>query len=69
VQQEAHQLIEEFMLLANMSVARLIADAFPGRAMLRWAMRGGSTQGVHGQVLLWFCFRAFGVMDRCCWTT
>jgi hypothetical protein len=36
VQMEAHQLIEEFMLLANMSVARLIAEAFPGRAMLRW---------------------------------
>ncbi len=35
VQREANKLVEEFMLLANMSVAALIADAFPGRALLR----------------------------------
>lgn len=35
VQREANQLVEEFMLLANMSVAALIARAFPGRALLR----------------------------------
>mmetsp|Transcript_30979 Transcript_30979/g.79024 ORF Transcript_30979/g.79024 Transcript_30979/m.79024 type:complete len:1166 (-) Transcript_30979:319-3816(-) len=35
VQQEANQLVEEYMLLANMSVARLISDAFPDRALLR----------------------------------
>lgn len=35
VQREANQLVEEFMLLANMSVARMIAGAFPDRAMLR----------------------------------
>ncbi|KAG2425885.1 hypothetical protein HYH02_014948 [Chlamydomonas schloesseri] len=35
VQQEANQLVEEFMLLANMSVADCIADTFRDRAMLR----------------------------------
>ena len=35
VQREANQLVEEFMLLANMSVAKMIADAFPERALLR----------------------------------
>ena len=35
VQREANKLVEEFMLLANMSVAALIADAFPERALLR----------------------------------
>ena len=35
VQREANQLVEEFMLLANMSVARIVADAFPERALLR----------------------------------
>eukprot|EP00887_Chlorella_sp_A99_P000156 scaffold16.g156.t1 len=32
---EANQLVEEFMLLANMSAARLAASAWPGRALLR----------------------------------
>ncbi|KAL0033647.1 hypothetical protein WJX79_009647 [Trebouxia sp. C0005] len=35
VQREANQLVEEFMLLANMSVANIVADAFPECAMLR----------------------------------
>ena len=35
MQREANQLVEEFMLLANMSVARMVAAAFPDRAMLR----------------------------------
>ena len=35
VQREANQLVEEFMLLANMSVAKVVADAFPERALLR----------------------------------
>ena len=35
VQREANKLVEEFMLLANMSVAALVADAFPERALLR----------------------------------
>ncbi len=35
VQREANQLVEEFMLLANMSVAKIVADAFPERALLR----------------------------------
>ncbi|KAK9829114.1 hypothetical protein WJX72_003965 [[Myrmecia] bisecta] len=35
IQRESNQLVEEFMLLANMSVARLIARAFPDRAILR----------------------------------
>jgi exoribonuclease R len=35
VQREANKLVEEFMLLANMSVAALIAGAFPARALLR----------------------------------
>lgn len=35
VQREANQMIEEFMLLANMAVARYIANVFPDRAMLR----------------------------------
>ena len=34
-QKEANQLVEEFMLLANMAVARTIALAWPERAMLR----------------------------------
>lgn len=34
-QREANQLVEEFMLLANMSVAKFIAEAFPDRAVLR----------------------------------
>lgn len=34
-QREANWLVEEFMLLANMSVARFIADALPERAVLR----------------------------------
>ena len=35
VQREANQLVEEFMLLANMAAARLISAAFPDRALLR----------------------------------
>ena len=35
VQREANQLVEECMLLANMSVAKIVADAFPERALLR----------------------------------
>ncbi|MEW5299114.1 MAG: hypothetical protein WDW36_002160 [Sanguina aurantia] len=35
IQSDANHLVEEFMLLANMSVATLISDAFPDRAMLR----------------------------------
>ena len=35
VQREANQLVEEFMLLANMSVAKIVADAFPEQALLR----------------------------------
>ena len=35
MQREANQLVEEFMLLANMSVARMVAGAFPERALLR----------------------------------
>lgn len=35
VQREANQLVEEFMLLANMTVAKIVADAFPDRALLR----------------------------------
>ena len=34
-QQEANELVAEFMLLANMSVAQLIGRAFPESAMLR----------------------------------
>jgi DIS3-like exonuclease 2 len=32
---EANQLVEEFMLLANRTVARIIAEEFPDRALLR----------------------------------
>jgi DIS3-like exonuclease 2 len=35
VQREANQLVEEFMLLANLSVAQIISTAFPALAMLR----------------------------------
>lgn len=35
VQREANQLVEEFMLLANMSVAKIVANAFPEQALLR----------------------------------
>ncbi len=42
--QEANQLVEEFMLLANMSVANYIAQAFRDRAMLRCDC-GGATRG------------------------
>ena len=31
LQKEANQLVEEFMLLANMTTARLVADAWPDR--------------------------------------
>ena len=34
-QKEANQLVEEFMLLANLTVAEIIAEAFPSLAMLR----------------------------------
>ncbi|GAB4816026.1 hypothetical protein N2152v2_003072 [Parachlorella kessleri] len=34
-QREANQLVEEFMLLANMTAARMVAEAFPDRALLR----------------------------------
>ena len=34
-QKEANELVAEFMLLANMSVAQLIGMAFPDKAMLR----------------------------------
>jgi DIS3-like exonuclease 2 len=30
-QREANQLVEEFMLLANMTTARMVAEAFPDR--------------------------------------
>lgn len=32
---EANQLVEEFMLLANIQVALTISDAFPDRSLLR----------------------------------
>ena len=32
---EANQLVEEFMLLANMAVAKTVAAAFPDRGLLR----------------------------------
>jgi DIS3-like exonuclease 2 len=35
LQREANHLVEEFMLLANMRVARLISSAFPADALLR----------------------------------
>jgi len=35
VQREANQLVEEFMLLANIQVALIISDAFPDRSLLR----------------------------------
>ena len=35
IQKEANQLVEEFMLLANMTTARMISDVFPDRALLR----------------------------------
>ncbi len=35
VQREANQLVEELMLKANMAVAALLADAWPGAALLR----------------------------------
>eukprot|EP00200_Dunaliella_tertiolecta_P013933 CAMPEP_0202393696 /NCGR_PEP_ID=MMETSP1127-20130417/93044_1 /ASSEMBLY_ACC=CAM_ASM_000462 /TAXON_ID=3047 /ORGANISM="Dunaliella tertiolecta, Strain CCMP1320" /LENGTH=1176 /DNA_ID=CAMNT_0048996285 /DNA_START=55 /DNA_END=3585 /DNA_ORIENTATION=+ len=35
VQQEANKLVEEFMLLTNISVAKIISAAFPDRALLR----------------------------------
>ena len=34
-QEQANELVAEFMLLANMSVAQLIGMAFPENAMLR----------------------------------
>lgn len=33
LQKEANQLVEEFMLLANMTAARMVADAFPDRSV------------------------------------
>jgi exoribonuclease R len=35
VQREANQTIEEFMLLANRSVAKFISEVYPDRALLR----------------------------------
>lgn len=35
-QLETNSLVEEFMLLANISVARKIQDAYPATAVLRW---------------------------------
>ncbi|GIL48122.1 hypothetical protein Vafri_4822 [Volvox africanus] len=35
VQKEANQLVEEFMVLANISVAQFVSGVFPDRAMLR----------------------------------
>jgi hypothetical protein len=37
-QGEANQLIEEFMLLANMRVAQMIAAGLPERSLLRWVV-------------------------------
>jgi DIS3-like exonuclease 2 len=34
-QKEANRLVEEFMLAANMTAAKIISDAFPDRALLR----------------------------------
>lgn len=34
VQKEANQMIEEFMLLANRSVAKFIAESFPDRCAM-----------------------------------
>lgn len=34
-QRETNSLVEEFMLLANISVARKIQESFPGTAVLR----------------------------------
>jgi exosome complex exonuclease DIS3/RRP44 len=33
---ETNSLVEEFMLLANISVARKIQEVFPATAVLRW---------------------------------
>ena len=41
IQREANQLVEEFMLLANLSVAQMISKAFPTLAMLRWVYGAG----------------------------
>lgn len=39
IQSEANWLVEEYMLLANMRVAAIIANAFPQHAMLRCGQR------------------------------
>jgi hypothetical protein len=55
---EANQLVEEFMLLANMTVAGMIAEGLPKHAMLRCvrageASRGGVMVGRGGWEYLW----------------
>ena len=45
---ETNSLVEEFMLLANISVAQKIQDTFPQTAVLRYSRRP-SIKGVHGR--------------------
>lgn len=46
MQTAANFLVEEYMLLANMRVAAIIARAFPKHALLRWGLQVGSGGGV-----------------------
>jgi len=43
-QKEANRLVEEFMLAANMTAAKIISDAFPDRALLRRHMPPNTTK-------------------------
>lgn len=43
----ANHLVEEFMLLANMRVAGIIARAFPEHALLRWAAQKTLAVNMH----------------------
>ncbi len=43
LQREANQLVEEFMLLANMTTARMVAEAWPDRCV--WASHAADGAG------------------------
>lgn len=54
---EANQMVEEFMLAANISVSEKILNHFPSFSLLR------SEQKCFGVLVIKFCFLHFGIGD------
>jgi hypothetical protein len=68
MQTAANFLVEEYMLLANMRVAAIIARAFPKHALLRWGCKQGLQVGFGaggpGLCVTLFIGRGVGWLDK-----